>query len=671
VKIDTPLNAYPTNSLRSHNHGAGAVCDIDEDGKHLNDAPDPENILRFMQHSSTLKKYAFIAWFLFLTVLAAIAAYYRMFTGFSFYDDEGTLMILVKQYLGGTKLYDHVLLPYGPVYYFYNWALRTLSGTPVTHDVVRMSSLVPWLLTALVSAWIVFRLTRSLALASATHLLTSLTLSNFFHNEPGHPQELCIFLLVCVVACGIVAPIQRWRLLGMILLGVLTAALLLVKVNIGAFVFLAISLALLSHSAKTKLSRLAFHAVAAACVILPAVLMKSHLADESTRLFAVLVTVSIIAVLLVLLSVPRTCCFRFRDSWIALFSFASTVAGVILVLKAQGIDLSHMLHALVLDSLSIYVNHQAWYLALPLEQSGLLWIVGGFAAAVFFSRNGAEKERTKYKLLHLKLYLAIFIVVVLFLGGWMYELVPPFCWLALYGRPEDGSESDAFPRTLLCAVTVLQTLYAYPIAGSQRSFILVLPIILIMVCLGDFLLWQQKKLPIIPPSLIRAVTPMLLLCVAASYLAIISSERKGYFSLPSLQLRGAGRIHLNQTQARDYRWLVRNLDDHCDVFVGLPELPSLHLWTGKDPLAGLEVDNWMLTASNEQQIAASTVLSEHPNACAIRNPDLVGFWTRTNQNLGPPPLARYLHENFKVVGSTGQFSFLVRNERNLNIASTR
>ena len=45
-------------------------------------------------------------------------------------------MVTVKQYLGGMKLYNQISVPYsGPVYYFYNWALRTLSATPVTHDV--------------------------------------------------------------------------------------------------------------------------------------------------------------------------------------------------------------------------------------------------------------------------------------------------------------------------------------------------------------------------------------------------------------------------------------------------------------------------------------------------------------------------------------------------------
>ena len=142
-----------------------------------------------------------------------------------------------------------------------------------------------------------------------------------------------------------------------------------------------------------------------------------------------------------------------------------------------------------------------------------------------------------------------------------------------------------------------------------------------MICFGDLLLWQQQRLSTIPPMLVRAATTILLLWVAGSYLVIARSERKFYDSLPALQLRGAGRIHLYPAQSRDYPWLVRNLNDHCDIFMRFPEFPSLHIWTGKDPLAGLEFDDWMLVASNEQQIAASAVLSQQANDCAIERSD--------------------------------------------------
>ena len=120
-----------------------------------------------------------LLWFGLLTLVGGFWAYYRIFTGFSFYDDEGSMMASVKQYLDGLKLYDQFWSGYGPVYYFYNWLLRTSTGTPVTHDVVRISSLLPWLVTPLVCAWIVLRITDSLVLATLAHLLTLYSLIFF------------------------------------------------------------------------------------------------------------------------------------------------------------------------------------------------------------------------------------------------------------------------------------------------------------------------------------------------------------------------------------------------------------------------------------------------------------------------------------------------------------
>jgi hypothetical protein len=619
-----------------------------------------------MNRSSVLKKSAFAFWFAFLTAVAGIGAYYRMLTGFSIYDDEGTLLNSVKRYLSGAKLYEQIVLPYGPVYYFYNWAVRTLSGTPVTHDVVRISSLIPWLLTALVSAWIVYRFTDSLAIASVTHLLTSLILSNFFRNEPGHPQELCILLLVCLVAAGFVTSSQRWRLLGLILLGVLTAALLLVKVNIGTFAFLAVSLALLAHSPRTKLSRLAFYAVGAASVLLPLILMKSHLMDQPTRMYAVLVVASMIALLLILFRTRWASFFRSKDCWIALGAFAAAFVGVVLKLKVQGIGLNVMLH-----SLTIFVRRGSWYLPMPTDQGWLPWILCGLAAAVYFSWNAAKKNRMEDESLYLKLAVTIFAVLALLFGMQMIKLALPYCWLVLYGRPGQDRELNSFPRALLGSIAVLQTLYAYPIAGSQSSFILILPIIVVMTFLGDLAQWWQKKFSVIPPILTRAAASIVLLCVAASYFVTARADRMTYEALPSLQLLGAGRIHVPPAQAQDYQWLVQNLKDHCDIFVGFPELPSLHAWTEINPLAGMEVDAWILSASDEQQVAATVTLSEHPNACAISNPVLTGIWNRSNIDLDALPLVHYLNQNFKVVGTTGQFSFLVRKERDLQLESQR
>jgi hypothetical protein len=384
----------------------------------------------------------------------------------------------------------------------------------------------------------------------------------------------------------------------------------------------------------------------------------------------VLVVVSMLAALLILFRVPRTICFRSKDPWIALCSFAIALAGVIVALKVRGVSANATLHALVLDSLTAFVNRGSWYLPLPSDRRWLPWIVGGLLAALFLSRDAARKAQMEDEHFYLKLALSVFTVLALFSGKLLLWLVLPYCWLVLYGNVANRDNPNAFLRTLLCLVAVLQSLYAYPIAGSQRFFILVLPIIVVMTYLGDLMSWQQERLSAIPPMLSRAATSMILICVAAFYLAIDLNARADYNSMPSLQLSGAERIHVPLPQALDYRWLVQNLNDHCDIFVGFPELPSLHFWTGKDPLPGMAIDDWMLSTSDEQQIAVAAILSEHPNACAFYSPVLTNMWNPSHRNLDSLPLVDYLHDNFKVVGARSQFYFLIRNERDLDIASS-
>src|ERR1039457_6027242 len=84
-----------------------------------------------------------VAWCLgILGALVAAAAYFTMLTGFKLYDDEGTLMLGVKEYLDGMRIYKDIFSTYGPVYYFYNALVRTVTSTPVSHDATRISSVI-------------------------------------------------------------------------------------------------------------------------------------------------------------------------------------------------------------------------------------------------------------------------------------------------------------------------------------------------------------------------------------------------------------------------------------------------------------------------------------------------------------------------------------------------
>jgi hypothetical protein len=115
------------------------------------------------------------------SVVAAVPAYFRTFTGFSVFDDEGTMMISEHFYLAGFRLYDEVFSAYGPVNYFYYKLIHTFFGVALDHDAVRMTSVVILAACSFLSAWIVIRLTESVLAASVSHLLT-FGLLGFFRN---------------------------------------------------------------------------------------------------------------------------------------------------------------------------------------------------------------------------------------------------------------------------------------------------------------------------------------------------------------------------------------------------------------------------------------------------------------------------------------------------------
>ena len=222
-----------------------------------------------------------------------------------------------------------------------------------------------------------------------------------------------------------------------------------------------------------------------------------------------------------------------------------------------------------------------------------------------------------------------------------------------------------FPLKLLRSVAHTVALYAARIADRQAGFIQVMLTIVAMICWGDFFGLRPVRhvLSLLPAR--KIIGAALLFCVPVSYVAFASVQRKTYFSLTPLAFPGAEKIRLPAAQARDYHWLVRNFQANCDIFFGMPELPSLHIWTGSPPPAGLGVDDWMVVYGGAEQAEIAEELSAHPKACVFYDPRIVEFWNPSHADMDALPLARYIHSNFKVVGNLDDFSLLVRKDREI------
>jgi hypothetical protein len=596
-------------------------------------------------------------WLLLLTALVAAAAYFRMLTGFQPYDDEGTMMLSVKQYLGGMRIYRDVSSVYGPIYYFYNFLARTLTSTPVSHDVTRISSLFPWLACCVLSAGIVLRLTRSLVLAAASLSLVSMAVT-FFGSEPGHPQELTLVLLIAFAGCPLWADLTRRRTLLMISMGALAGTLLLIKINIGVFVLAALALALLAHFPPNALRPVLACVIGAGCTLLPTVLMWRHLDAVWARAYCGVATASIAAAIFCLLHGRRPGLVTWREPILAAAGCALLIGVVMAVLAAQGVPVSNVVDSLVFLPSRVFLN--SLYYAPRFSPLWIGWSLLGLGAAVYTLRRHPTPDNPQWQgLMLLKtVFTAIALTAALFRTD-LFPVVAPFAWLVLFNPDANSRDVQEFPRTALCAVTVMQSLYAYPVYGSQGRFIAILMIVVAAVNVGDSLVWLTAF------GLRHAwfahhgrTTAMAsLAAIALLNLGIVLNRYHIYSSLPPLDLPGAHRVHLDAPQQARLASIVSNIERFCDVFEGLPELPSLNFWTGKNPLTRLAFDDTFTRQSRLIQM-----LSAHPMACIVYSPAIANLWDG-HPSFESLTLAQYMSREFKPVLATGEYSLLIHKER--------
>jgi hypothetical protein len=260
--------------------------------------------------------------------------------------------------------------------------------------------------------------------------------------------------------------------------------------------------------------------------------------------------------------------------------------------------------------------------------------------------------------------------------SYLLGFVTPFCWLLLFHPADDMPSWQVHGRLLLCTSAVLHTLIAFPMAGSQAFFLRILLMVVVSVVLMDGL-HSVRQWTGFAPVIQRIARPggaVVMAAVALAYPVLAFKAKRTYEASYPLNLPGAERIHLDQDVAEDLQWVVANLRQNCDTFIGLPGLPSLYFWTGK-PLVGrvdqlpgqLNFDQWMDLFTPAQQEAIAADFSRHPNACAIYHPSGVDFWNTGNRDVRSWPLANYILTNFKTIGQSGDYQFMIRNERQLEI----
>jgi hypothetical protein len=602
-----------------------------------------------------------------LTATVAYVGYLWMFTGFGPYDDEGFMLVALRGYNSGHALYDQVSVQYGP-FFFELFSVVGALGVPFDNDSGRLVTLAVWLAMALISGIAVFAFTRNLALGLSTQLIAfgaAVTLT----NEPMHPGGLILLMLTGIAAVALIGA-GRWT--GpwpFAVMGALAAATILTKVNVGGFAAISIGFACVLTFPRLAGNWPLRLIAAAAFTAVPFVLMKAELDQVWVQRYAAHVALSA-AALVIVTSASRPDPHRrlVELGWLLAGGTGLTVV-VLAIAIFTGSSPSGLLHGIVLNPLQ-----QAGSFALPLTLPGstLAWDAVGIGGAMLWAVYRLAVRRPWIAIEGGVRVLVGFFIWLTLLGGLhvpgLFQLISlnnrlvlpvAVAWVvaAPRGGPS-GFEKLDFARALVPALAILQTLHAYPVAGSQQAFSALMLVSVGAICIGDGLA-QLSHLGLAPVHL-QVATGLLFLTMAVSWLPpALSQSRAGYAADVALGLPGAARIHVPADEAAQLAQVTQMLKDRCDTFISLPGLDSFYTFAQlQPPRAG--PTRWLWLSNDAQQQQAVIAASSRVNRlCVLENQDLINFWLQGHP-LANGPLVDYIQQGFVQVDAVGPYALLVR-----------
>src|SRR6266498_1677762 len=419
-------------------------------------------------------------WAVLFLLTAVRYAFYKSFSYFAFYDDEGFMMITVQGYLGGHALYDDVFAGYGPFYYFYEWFLHSVLSIPLTHDFTRVVCIFHWLAAASVLAVAGGLMTRSLWVGFFVFMQATLHLKPLVH-ESGHPSELVALLMSIVVLVAIGGSQRRGVLL---VLGAICAALVFTKINVGAFFGIALLSALVCPGPLSRPHRAWFLGLLVFSSLALLILFRPSLGETWARVYCLQAFITILTTNVI----ARVFSGGREPGIIQLTPVAAAFTGVsilfVSVLLLTGTSLSAMVESLIiipsklggLFSAPLQVPYASW--------SGVAALLSGLAVVVF--RNHLSPFQPE--LVPIKGAYGL-VGTLLYIGQYQQELgyLWPWVWLLLVGIETESPTARrfAFARLFLGLQAGWQGLQAYPVPGTQVAVATSLQVLVYSICLHD------------------------------------------------------------------------------------------------------------------------------------------------------------------------------------------
>lgn len=592
-----------------------------------------------------------------------------MWTTLMAYDDEGYVLHSLADFIGGGALYDRVYSQYGPFYFVLWKGLASLGLTP-THDHGRSFTLVLWLACAGLCALLTWRLSRHWLATGASLAFTCVYLWPM-GSEPSHPGSLVCLLGIMAALLVTVSP--RYFSLALAVLGFLTAALLLTKINTGVFLLCGIGacLCLRLQYSDSRYSWLRWPLLAS-CVALPWLLVRPLLAQAPMFGFGLVLSSSLAACLLCRPSALRgleggatiTSASALRVGLAALLppGFVLTLlAGIVLILGAcllTGSSVAGLVEGILLAPLrfpNAFTTPINW-------RPASLFLAA--AAPVLCVLAGRLRPGPR----ELLLTAGGLVLLIAFLLCWL-EWVPlnmqallmsyglSFTWL--FCMPAERSDTDPGAMQFVSLLCLLQALQAFPVGGSQISWGTVLWLPLCTASTIPRLCRVVDQVPRLGRLLLVAGTSACCLLLLYGSLHHDKAAARRLADTFPMDLPGAAQVQGPVSVVSALRVVCDNARYHGDVLFSEPGVYSLNLWTKLPTPTADNATLWFRLLDIPAQRRIEAALDQARSPIIIREHSTLGY-LQSKDIPREGPLVDHIENGYSELFRLENYSVLLR-----------
>lgn len=592
-------------------------------------------------------------------LVLALTGMWRMFAHFPGYDDEGYILLTVRNYLEGGGLYARVYSQYGPVFYVLHDVVHRVTGAAVDHAYARWFTLALWLGAAGGVAGLVGAAARSAAAAWFAGVASFLFLHQF-SEEAFHPGAVIVGLLPFLLWGLHRLGAQGRPVAAALLAGAGVALLGLLKVNVGLLfgTGVAVGWCLTRAGGGSRATGVVLGLTAAG------VLMHGLVAEAWVQVFLTVFGVGLAGLGLAIPPAPAA---HGPGRELAGGGAGLALAGgiVLAAVALRGTTPAGLLEGILLRPLQ---HADSYSYAVDWRPGTLVSALAALVLAILhraWARRGRLADADAL-LAGLRLLLLAGTLVVLALLethrviGVLFSFAMPWLWVWVAPlRRAEGPDA----RPLLACVLLLQMLHAYPVGGIQICWGGFLLFALVAAALPETAAWLAGRGPAVARAArLVLVVPVLVAAGKLTWAAATFQAR--YEAQVPLALPGTGGLRLSERETLAYQVLATNAQLHADRLFSLPGMFSFNLWTGVPTPTLRNTTLWyaLLTAGEQAEIVAALERAERP--ALIVDAGLVGILHGSG---APPtgPLFEHLLRHYRPAFSFHGLGFWVRAGRPL------